>query len=157
MREQRRGGARIDRSIDRSDVTYFTRAQRRRARTHATSDPARPNATLPRDPPPTQPPSRPAPAWANWEAGADDTLILPRFEDGEVMSEVECEEAFPKGHFEVSLFSPNNPVIALRPFTQAPPPAAQALYPYFRITPIPDTPGVNIFPEGDGQDDRDDL
>ena len=32
----------------------------------------------------------------------------------------------------------------------------EALYPYFRITPIPDTPGVNIFEEGAAEDDGDD-
>lgn len=43
-------------------------------------------------------------------------LVLPSLEDGSVLSDDECDKAFPKGKFE-------------------------CLFPWFRITPVPDLPG----------------
>ena len=56
--------------------------------------------------------------WANWQPGGEDCLILPD-ETGQVLSKDECNELFPKGNF-------------------------ACLHDWFRITPVPDTPGVNM-------------
>ena len=58
--------------------------------------------------------------WANWQPGGQDgMLIRPSFQqNGLILSDEECEKRFPKGHFE-------------------------CLYPWFRITPIPDLPYEN--------------
>jgi hypothetical protein len=55
--------------------------------------------------------------WANWQAGGQEgMLVLPSLEDGSVMTDEECDRLFPKGKFE-------------------------CLFPWFRITPVPDLPG----------------
>lgn len=68
--------------------------------------------------------------WANWQPGGQEgTLIQPRFlEDGRILSDEECDEMFPKGFFE-------------------------CLYPWFRITPIPDLPFDAPAASSGGQDD----
>ena len=68
--------------------------------------------------------------WANWQPGGQEgTLIQPRFlEDGRILSDEECDEMFPKGFFE-------------------------CLYPWFRITPIPDLPFDTPTASSGGEDD----
>ena len=57
--------------------------------------------------------------WANWQPGGQEgCLIMPSPEDGSLLNDEECAEMFPKGKFE-------------------------CLFPWFRITPVPDIPGQN--------------
>jgi alkyl hydroperoxide reductase subunit AhpC len=55
--------------------------------------------------------------WANWQAGGQEgMLVMPSLEDGSVLTDEECDKMFVKGKFE-------------------------CLFPWFRITPVPDLPG----------------
>ena len=55
--------------------------------------------------------------WANWQpGGAEGMLIMPSRDDGSLLSDEEATDLFPKGMFE-------------------------CLFPWFRITPVPDMPG----------------
>mmetsp|Transcript_21165 Transcript_21165/g.25021 ORF Transcript_21165/g.25021 Transcript_21165/m.25021 type:complete len:260 (+) Transcript_21165:53-832(+) len=65
--------------------------------------------------------------WANWQPGGQEgMLVMPSLEDGSVLTDEECDKMFPKGKFE-------------------------CLFPWFRITPVPDMPNENAAIEAESE------